>query len=338
MKTSKKRRFMTVLCIILAVILALLLGLTILINSILNKIPRFDPEVETISQEEIQQIIAQTDPPELLEGLEELPVEQIIMPEPAETIEDTDHIYNILLIGQDRRPGQGRQRSDAMILCTINTKKKTLIMTSFLRDTYISMPDYQGESFDDNRLNACYVFGGMEMLNDALEMNFGVTVDHNIEVDFTGFENIVNMLGGVGIYLTGAEASIVQGGAVEGWNHLNGQQALTYARIRSLDGDTNRTYRQRKLLMSIFESIRNLRVDQISDLVNSVFPMVTTDMTNADILNYIAIFAPLLTDLEITTQHIPAEGTAQNVMIRGMAVKVPDYEENRRILMETLGE
>ena len=225
---------------------------------------------------------------QVLEGLEEIPAENVTLSEkPAEVIENSDHIYNILLIGQDRRPGQGRQRSDAMILCTINTEKKTLIMTSFLRDTYIDMPDYRGEVFDDNRLNACYVFGGMEMLNDALEMNFGVTVDHNIEVDFAGFQNIVNVFGGVGIELTEAEAAIVQGGAKAGWNHLNGEQALNYARIRSLDGDTNRTYRQRKLLMSMFESIRNLRLDQMGDLVNAVFPMVTTDMTNADMLHYL---------------------------------------------------
>ena len=57
MKTNKKRRFWTVLCIILAVVLALLLGLTILVNSFLNKIQRYDPVEETISEEEIQQII-----------------------------------------------------------------------------------------------------------------------------------------------------------------------------------------------------------------------------------------------------------------------------------------
>lgn len=339
MKTSKKRRFWTVLCIILGVILALLLAMTIAVNAILNKIPRYDPSENTLSQEEIQQIIEETDPPEVLEGLEEIPVENVTLPEkPAEIIENSDHIYNILLIGQDRRPGQGRQRSDAMILCTIDTEKKTLVMTSFLRDTYIDIPDYRGESFDDNRLNACYVFGGMELLNDAMLMNFGITVDHNIEVDFAGFQNIVNIFGGVGIELTAAEAAIVQGGAQAGWNHLNGEQALNYARIRSLDGDTNRTYRQRKLLMSMFESIRNLSLDQMRDLVNAVFPMVTTDMTNADMLHYLFAFFPLITDIEISTQYIPAAGTAENVMIRGMAVKVPDLEENRRILKETLGE
>lgn len=336
---SLKRRLMIALCVILGLILTLLLCLTVFVNALLNKIPRYDPDQYNLSVEEIEEIIRETDPAENVAGLKELKPEEVTMPsEPAEVIEEEDHIFNILLIGQDRRPGQGRQRSDAMILCTVNTEKKTVVLTSFLRDTYIDMPDYQGVSYEDNRLNACYAFGGMEMLNDALELNFGVVVDHNIEVDFTGFENVVNTLGGVDIYLTSAEAWHMGGGLTEGMNHLNGTQALAYSRIRYLDGDTNRTNRQRKVLISLFESVRGMSLDQMDDLANTVFPMVTTDMTNADMLKYLVTFFPLLKDLQITTQHIPANGTAQDVMIRGMAVKVPDFEENRRILMETLGE
>ena len=335
---SVKRSLLSALIVVLAIILIGLVAGTAYMESVLNLIGRQE-EDEKLSASDYEQLLeeqkGEKDPN--FQGTVIDP-NDVQLDTQAGAVENSQNIINIMLIGQDRRPGQGRQRSDAMILCTINTEKKTLIMTSFLRDTYIDMPDYRGEVFDDNRLNACYVFGGMEMLNDALEMNFGVTVDHNIEVDFAGFQNIVNVFGGVGIELTEAEAAIVQGGAKAGWNHLNGEQALNYARIRSLDGDTNRTYRQRKLLMSMFESIRNLRLDQMRDLVNAVFPMVTTDMTNADMLHYLFAFFPLITDLEITTQYIPANGTAENVMIRGMAVKVPDLEENRRILKETLGE
>ena len=337
MKTNWKRRFLTVLCIILAVILALLLGLTILVNSLLNKIQRYDPVEETISEEEIQQIIEETDPPELIAGLEEIPPEEVIMDEPAEIIEKPDHIYNILLIGQDARPGQGRQRSDSMILCTINTEKKTLMMTSFLRDTYVDIPDFRDRTFEDNRLNACYAFGGVELLNNAMELNFGIEIDHNIEVDFAGFERIVNTLGGVYIYLTQAEANVVGGGAIEGMNLLNGAQALTYSRIRKLDSDFGRTNRQRTVLLSMFDSIRRLNPDQISSLVNVLLTMVTTDMTNTDIVKYVVEFVPLLPDLQITTQHIPAVGTYTGAMVRGMSVLIPDLEANREILRETLG-
>lgn len=337
MKTNWKHRFLTVLCIILAVILALLLGLTILVNSFLNKIQRYDPVEETISEEEIQQIIEETDPPELIAGLEEIPPEEVIIDEPAEIIEKPDHIYNILLIGQDARPGEGRQRSDSMILCTINTEKKTLMMTSFLRDTYVDIPDFQDRTFEDNRLNACYAFGGVELLNNAMELNFGIEIDHNIEVNFTGFERIVNTLGGVYIYLTQAEANIVGGGAIAGMNLLNGAQALNYSRIRVLDSDFGRTNRQRTVLLSMYDSIRRLNPDQISSLVNVLLTMVTTDMTNTDIVKYVVEFVPLLPDLQITTQHIPAVGTYTGAMVRGMSVLIPDLEANREILRETLG-
>ena len=337
MKTNWKRRFLTVLCIILAVILVLLLGLTILVNSFLNKIQRYDPVEETISEEEIQQIVEETDPPELIAGLEEIPPEEVIMDEPAEIIEKPDHIYNILLIGQDARPGQGRQRSDSMILCTINTEKKTLMMTSFLRDTYVDIPDFRDRTFEDNRLNACYAFGGVELLNNAMELNFGIEIDHNIEVNFTGFERIVNTLGGVYIYLTQAEANIVGGGAIAGMNLLNGAQALNYSRIRVLDSDFGRTNRQRTVLLSMFDSVRRLNPDQISSLVNVLLTMVTTDMTNTDIVKYVVEFVPLLPDLQITTQHIPAVGTYTGAMVRGMSVLIPDLEANREILRETLG-
>jgi LCP family protein required for cell wall assembly len=224
-----------------------------------------------------------------------------------------------------------------MILCTINTEKKTLMMTSFLRDTYVDIPDFRDRTFEDNRLNACYAFGGVELLNNAMELNFGIEIDHNIEVNFTGFERIVNTLGGVYIYLTQAEANIVGGGAIAGMNLLNGAQALTYSRIRSLDSDFGRTNRQRTVLLSMYDSIRRLNPDQISSLVNVLLTMVTTDMTNTDIVKYVVEFVPLLPDLQITTQHIPAVGTYTGAMVRGMSVLIPDLEANREILRETLG-
>lgn len=338
MKNNRMRRFLTVLCVILGVVLVLLLGLTIAVNAFLNQIPRYDPVEETVSEEVIQQIIEETDPPEVLEGLEEISVEEVVLAEPAEIIEKPDHIYHILLIGQDARPGEGRQRSDSMILCTINTEKKTLMMTSFLRDTYVDIPDFRGRTFEDNRLNACYAFGGVELLNNAMELNFGIEIDHNIEVNFTGFERIVNTLGGVYIYLTEAEARIVGDGAVAGMNVLNGAQALTYSRIRMLDSDFGRTERQRKVLLSIYESIRRLNPDQISSLVNVLLSMVTTDMTNTDIVKYVVEFVPMLPELQINTQHIPAIGTYTGAMVRGMSVLIPDLEANREILKETLSE
>jgi anionic cell wall polymer biosynthesis LytR-Cps2A-Psr (LCP) family protein len=104
-----------------------------------------------------------------------------------------------------------------------------------------------------------------------------------------------------------------------------------------LDSDFGRTNRQRTVLLSMYDSIRRLNPDQISSLVNVLLTMVTTDMTNTDIVKYVVEFVPLLPDLQITTQHIPAVGTYTGAMVRGMSVLIPDLEANREILRETLG-
>ena len=324
-------------------ILILLLILAILIvslaayayNNILGKINRVDGSEVTLSQEEIEAIENETDPPEELTG--DLDEHNGVLDENADLMEKGDHIINILLIGQDRRPGETRARSDSMILCTIDTKAKTLVMTSFLRDLYVDIPDWNGRTYQDNRLNACYAFGGMGMLDLALEKNFGIQVDNNLEVDFSGFEKIINIFGGVTINLTRAEANYLGGGLKEGTNFLNPEQALAYSRIRYLDSDFGRTNRQRNVLTALFNSMKNMNSDQLSQLINNILPMITTDMTNADITGYMVKLIPILPELEIATQHIPASGTYKSCYVRGMAVLVPDLEANRAILRETLG-
>ena len=175
------------------------------------------------------------------------------------------------------------------------------------------------------------------MLDECLKQNFGVQVDHNIEVDFSGFEDIIDLVGGVDIELTAAEAGKVGGGAKAGMNHLNGEQALNYARIRKLDSDFGRTNRQRKVLTALLAQAKHMSLTQMNNLVNGIIPLITTDMSNGDILGYVMEFFPLLSDLEVTTQYIPAEGTYQGASVRGMSVLIPDMEANRQILRDTIG-
>ena len=301
-------------------------------NNILGKINRVDGTEETLSQEQIDAIENETDPWE--EGYEE---HDGVLDENADLIAQGDHIINILLIGQDRRPGETRARSDSMILCTIDTEKKTLVMTSFLRDLYVDIPDWNGRTYQDNRLNACYAFGGMGMLDLALEKNFGIQVDHNLEVDFSGFSEIINIFGGVTVNLTKAEADYMGQGLKEGSNFLTPDQALVYSRIRYLDSDFGRTNRQRNVLTALFNSIKTMNADQLTQLINKILPMMTTDMTNGDITGYMVKLLPILPELEISTQYIPASGAYKSCYVRGMAVLVPDMEANRAILRDTLG-
>lgn len=336
-KQSGKRFALKVLCVILALIL---LGLTfgyVYIDKMLGLMERHPTALETLSSAEIQEIENQTDPiDENFTGPVVDPTDVTWSTKPAEVV-DEEHIINILLIGQDRLPGQGRQRSDAMILCTLNTEQKTLTLTSFLRDLYVQIPGYQ-----DNRLNVPYALGGMPLLKETLKLNFGVPVDGCIEVDFSQFEKILDLMGGVDVSLTTAEVNhlnSLHGFALhEGVNHLNGQQALAYSRIRYIGTDFGRTNRQRTVISALLTQCKSFSITQLHSLLEGVLQLITTDMPNGQIMELAITGFPMLSGLQMKSQYIPAEGTYQFASIRGMSVIVADMEANRQILAESIME
>ena len=310
----------TVVIIILVILLLLGGGAFFVMNRYVNKINRIEPEeIETVAPE------AEDFETEENEGLDEMQPEDVEWGEIAPLMDDD--LLNILLVGQDRRPGEGRQRSDSMILCSVNVKTKKISMISFLRDLYVQIPGYT-----DNRLNAAYVFGGFPLLKDTLKKNFGVSIDGCFEVDFNGFTSLIDEIGGVNINLSAAEARVVGGGAVEGDNHLDGTQALAYARIRKIDSDFQRTNRQRKVLLACYEEVKQSSMNEIVSLLDQALPYLTTDMSNSQIYTIIAKLFPLLASAEINTYHIPPDGTYSNLYIRGMAILYPDLKTIRDIL------
>lgn len=325
------------LCILLVLILLGLVFGYLYIDKMLGLMGSHPTAQETLSSAEIQEIENQTDPiDENFTGPVVDPTDVTWSTEPVDVV-DEEHIINILLIGQDRLPGQGRQRSDAMILCTLNTEKETLTMTSFLRDLYVQIPGYQ-----DNRLNVPYVLGGMPLLKETLKHNFGVQVDGCIEVDFSQFEKIVDLMGGVDISLTAAEVNHLysqHGFALkEGMNHLNGQQALAYSRIRYIGSDFGRTNRQRTVISALLEQCKDISISQMHNLLEGVLQLIATDMSNRQIMELAITGFPMLSGLQVKSQYIPAEGTYQFASIRGMSVIVADMEANRQILAESIME
>ena len=119
---------------------------------------------------------------------------------------DTSNIKSILLIGQDKQGDQTRQRSDSMILATLDKDQGTISLTSFMRDLYVAIPGYSS-----TRINAAYAYGGVELLDETLEENFGVQIDGNVEVDFEVFKVLVDKVGGIDLELTQAEADYICG-------------------------------------------------------------------------------------------------------------------------------
>lgn len=240
---------------------------------------------------------------------------------------------NILLIGNDGREGEAGARSDSMILCTFDRRAKTLVMTSFLRDLYVPIPGY-----GSNRLNAAYAFGGRELLKKTLEENFDIRIDGSVEVDFSHFAQIVDMLGGVTLELRQDEADTVNqetGSSLSaGTQTLNGDQALAYSRIRRLDadGDFSRTARQRKVLSAFLNAYREASLGDMLSTAARVLPMLDTDLNSVEIIQYTTRLLPILSGGTVTSQHIPTADGYYDQTIDGMSVLIADMEKARRML------
>ena len=338
-RKNGKRIALIVLCTVLAAVLTAMVGVTVMAHSLMNKMNRVEDENSaTISIQEMEQYLEEEKQQETGQGPairdEEVEWGQL----EGTLLGESDDVINILLIGQDRRPGETRSRSDSMILCTVNRNDKTIVLTSFMRDLYVQIPGY-----GNNRINASYAWGGMELLNKTLEQNFGIYIDGNVEVDFEQFTEIVDLLGGVPMELRADEAQYInidtQSSLTEGMQQLTGKQALSYSRIRNLDADADfsRTNRQRKVLDALFRQVKDAGLVRLLTLLDEVLPMVTTDMGNGEILGYATKVFPMMSGASISSQRVPADGAYKGAMIDGMSVLVADMDQTRQMLQDTLG-
>ena len=321
---SMGRRAMKLLCKLLGAVFTVMLCGTLAFQYFLKQIDYVDPSPETESDSAA--FFTPVDLENVISGLSQ------------DRIGGTGSgLLNILLIGQDRREGEAQARSDTMILCTFNKTTKKLTMTSFLRDLYVQIPGR-----GSNRINAAYAEGGMPLLKQTLEENFGLHIDGIVEVDFAQFSGIVDLLGGVEIDLRKDEAKLINketGSKLsEGTQRLNGTQALAYSRIRKLDadGDFSRTSRQRKVITALLQSYRSVQLNDMVPLIKQILPMITTDMSNGQILLCAMEVLPSFSRTQIVSQHIPADGTYENRSINGMSVLVADMDAARAMLRESL--
>lgn len=338
-RISVKRILLGILCGLLVLVLAVVVGVSAYAKYLLNKINYVDKEEETyLSMEEVEQFLETTEPEETNPQYETLVDEDLDWGEDTTPIEVPEETINILLIGQDSRSSTGRSLSDVMILVTVDKNAKTITMTSIMRDLYVQIPEY-----GNSKLNHTYGWGGFDLLNRTLEENFGIQVDGNLEVNFQRFAKLIDLLGGVDLELRSDEAAFINkgvgyNGLGSGMQHLNGDQALVYSRIRSLDGDADfsRTARQRKVLASLFEKFRNSDVETLMQLLEEALPMLTTDMSQTELLELAADVLPILPDCTLVSQRVPEDGAYVCATIKGMSVIKADMDAARELLKETM--
>ena len=252
---------------------------------------------------------------------------------------------NILLIGSDKRgTEEERQRSDTMIICSINSKTGKIALTSLMRDMYVPIPGY-----GYNKLNAAYALGDVELLDETIQEGFGVDINGNVLVDFDSFIQTLTSVGNIDIELTQEEADYLNSGGWEdqgdavndgswnlsaGMNSLTPAQSLAYCRIRYVgNSDWERTERQRRVIMAAASKFKHSDPLTQYRVISGVLGHVTTDMTNTALLS--AMFRALLASGgDMKTNLIPVEGTYYPDMIDGMAVLVPDMGQNSAYLKE----
>lgn len=332
----KKKRGGKIVLIILAVLLVLVIGAVIAgvvyYNSILGKL-------DQVVVPKIEYTTAPTEAVETSETTtavtETTGATTVVTTEPPHIPSSADYI-NILLVGQASRAGEDERFADTMILCTVNTYEKSLTLTSFLRDSFAKMPDYKGRIGGRIKLTTIYhlgsvygdgAAGSMELMNQALYDNFGVEVDHNIEVDFDMVIDAIDLLGGVGVELTQAEADYlneqdawVSYDVEPGYFWLDGAGALCYARMRKAEGDGDsdikRTSRQRTLIEALVGRLKKMSLSDVQNLANQILPMITTSMSNQEITDMLLTMLPMLPDLTIVSNGTcPAEGWGDEVDI-----------------------
>lgn len=238
---------------------------------------------------------------------------------------DDPDLTNILIIGADRNQDGTDGRSDSMMLASINSKTKKLKLVSFLRDLYV---DLGGTDYGYDRLNAAYSYGGAAMLMQTIENNFRIKVDKYIETNFAGFEDIIDAIGGIDITMTAYEANFLnewkQVGAVEGENHLNGENALYFARMRKLDSDFGRTTRQRQVMNAVFSKLKGSNPFTMYAAAFQLAPNLTTNLSPLEFTSFGLSF---LQAGEAESLSVPSDGTYYDYTTdAGAMVLVPYYD------------
>ncbi len=241
-------------------------------------------------------------------------------------------VTNILFLGVDRRNADEQSRSDTMMLLSIDRANKKLKLTSFLRDSWVYIPD-NGYA----KLNASCTWGGAQLVMDTLEYNFNVQIDHYVLVDFEMFQNIVNKLGGISVEVTEKEAKYMRDDVhldiQAGENvQLDGNEALWYCRIRYLDSDFMRTQRQRKVISAIIDKAKSTPLPTLIEIAQEILADVETDIPQNEMMRLAAGAGLSYIRYDVEQMRIPADDTWTNKSIRGQDVISLDIEENQQLL------
>ena len=266
-------------------------------------------------------------------------VEESVNELAEETLEVMDEYTNIALFGLDTRQagslGKGN-RSDTIMIASINNDTKDVKIVSVYRDSYLNLANDKYR-----KCNEAYSIGGPEQAVAMLNMNCDLKIDHYMSVDFLAVSEVVDLLGGIEIDVDQYEIEHLNNYTVEtakvtgktttklkstGLQKLDGVQATSYCRIRYTQGDDfKRTERQREVLETIAKKAKTMSASQLDSIVKAVFPMCATNMSVDQLL---AFAADALSYNIVGTTGFPFDVVTDSVGSAGSCVIPVDMEKN----------
>lgn len=281
-KASKKKKKSTsriILCVLLAV-LAVLIVLAVLVWTHKKPDPRSGQEPNfDFSFEETEEGDEEPADPNAPTMDENMAQESLEEPEDHQVSKDEGWSH-YLLLGVD----ESGRRSDAMIVLSVNKEKQRVVLSSVPRDTYVYV---QGKGF--TKLAHAHSAGGADLTVQTFEDNFDIDIENYFTVDFDSLPKIVDLIGGVTLTLTDAEAEhmgkqYAAWGLSGGTQVLDGKEVLAYCRVRKIDSDYKRNERQYKALMAIYDKVKGLSYNEYAALAKTAYDSMHSDMMIGDML------------------------------------------------------
>ncbi len=261
-----------------------------------------------------------------------------------------ENVYNLLLVGVDRRDKTWNGNSDSMMLVSINFKAERVSIISLMRDTYVNIPEV-----GYNKLNNSYARGGGNLLCATITSNFNTDVSRYAAVDYEDMIDIIDAMGGIDLYWTSEEIEVADGYirdmcntlGVDAWDHLlpvegegnwhcDGIQAVAYARNRFVgNSDYQRTERQRYVIGQIIEKVKSMNVAQLMSFARRVLPLITHNVKESDIWELITK-APTILRYDFVKDRVPYDGLYTIINIDDEDYLSPDWEQTITKMHETI--
>lgn len=215
--------------------------------------------------------------PNEIKAVSTLQVEHVVESEKKQ--QETDPILNILISGSDTRDStiDQRGRSDVNIIASVNTETKQILLISTPRDYYVPLDVGVPDAYD--KLTHAGIYG-MDVLTGTLENLYKIDIDYYFRINFTGFVDVVDALGGIDVY-SAYDFTAENHHYVQGMNSLDGEEALNFARERYAfsEGDRQRGSNQMEVLKAVFRKAMSPSIlTQYLSILKSVEGCVDTNI------------------------------------------------------------